>query len=142
MYLFVAGAIPLGLAMKTTGTADLLAGTLRSGIVGWAEPIILLALFLAVGLIVQFMGSDSATVALFGPVAIALAAALGHPPEAYVVTVAIAAITAILTPMSHHNLIIYAPGGYRFFDYTRVGAPLTLLLAVATALLAPRVWPT
>jgi di/tricarboxylate transporter len=39
--------------------------------------------------------------------------------------VAMAAVTAILTPMSHHNLIIYGPGGYKFFDYTRVGAPLT-----------------
>jgi di/tricarboxylate transporter len=58
-----------------------------------------------------------------------------------VITVAVAAVTAVLTPMSHHNLIIYAPGGYRFFDYTRLGAPLTLVLAVATALLAPLLWP-
>ena len=142
MFLFVAGAIPLGLAMKNTGTADLLAGWLRGAVVAWDERLILLALFLVVGTIVQFMGSDSATVALFGPVAIALAATLGHAPEAYVVTVAVAAVTAILTPMSHHNLIIYAPGGYRFFDYTRVGGPLTLLLAIATALLAPRIWST
>ncbi|MBV8714048.1 MAG: SLC13 family permease [Chloroflexi bacterium] len=142
MYLFVAGAIPLGLAMKNTGTADLLARWLQSTIAAWDERLILLALFAAVGLIVQFMGSDSATVALFGPVAIALAATLGQAPEAYVVTVAMAAVTAILTPMSHHNLIIYAPGGYRFFDYARVGAPLTLVLAVATAVLAPAVWPT
>jgi di/tricarboxylate transporter len=142
MFLFVAGAIPLGLAMKNTGTADLLAGWLRGAVVTWDERLILLALFLVVGAIVQFMGSDSATVALFGPVAIALAATLGHAPEAYVVTVAVAAVTAILSPMSHHNLIIYAPGGYRFFDYTRVGGPLTLLLAIATALLAPRIWST
>jgi di/tricarboxylate transporter len=141
MYLFVAGAIPLGLAMKNSGTAELLAGWLRAAVLGWDEWLILLALFLGVGLVVQFMGSDSATVALFGPVAIALAATLGHAPEAYVVTVAVAAVTAILTPMSHHNLIIYAPGGYRFSDYTRVGAPLTLLLAIATAILAPWVWP-
>jgi di/tricarboxylate transporter len=142
MYLFVAGAIPLGLAMKSTGTADLLARGLQAAIAGWDERLILLALFAAVGLLVQFMGSDSATVALFGPVAIALAASLGHAPEAYVVTVTMAAVTAVLTPMSHHNLIIYAPGGYRFFDYARVGAPLTLVLAVATAVLAPAVWPT
>jgi di/tricarboxylate transporter len=141
MYLFVAGAIPLGLAMKNSGTAELLAGGLRAAVLGWDERLILLALYLGVGLVVQFMGSDSATVALFGPVAIALAATLGHAPEAYVVTVAVAAVTAILTPMSHHNLIIYAPGGYRFSDYTRVGAPLTLLLAIATAILAPWVWP-
>jgi di/tricarboxylate transporter len=141
MFIFVAGAIPLGKAMKQTGTAELFAGWLRAGVGGWDERLILLALFLTVGLIVQFFGSDSATVALFGPIAIALAATLGHAPEAYVVTVAMAAVTAILTPMSHHNLIIYSPGGYRFFDYTRVGAPLTALLAIATALLAPLVWP-
>lgn len=142
MYLFVAGAIPLGLAMKNSGTADLLAGWLQVAIASWDERLILLALFAVVGLIVQFMGSDSATVALFGPVAIALAVTLGQAPEAYVVTVTVAAVTAVLTPMSHHNLIIYAPGGYRFFDYARVGAPLTLVLAIATAFLAPRVWPT
>jgi di/tricarboxylate transporter len=141
MFIFVAGASPLGKAMKQTGTAELFAGWLRAGVGGWDERLILLALFLTVGLIVQFFGSDSATVALFGPIAIALAATLGHAPEAYVVTVAMAAVTAILTPMSHHNLIIYSPGGYRFFDYTRVGAPLTALLAIATALLAPFVWP-
>ena len=142
MYLFVAGAIPLGLAMRNTGTADLLAHWLQAAVAGLDERLILLALFVVVGGVVQFMGSDSATVALFGPVAIALAATLGQAPEAYVVTVAVAAVTAVFTPMSHHNLIIYAPGGYRFFDYARVGAPLTLVLAIATAVLAPRVWPT
>lgn len=141
MFLFVAGAIPLGKAMKDTGTAELLAAWLRAVIMGWDQHLILVILFLVVGLVVQFMGSDSATVAVFGPVAIALAATLGHAPELYLLTVAMAAVTAILTPMSHHNLIIYAPGGYRFFDYTRVGAPLTLLLAVATAFVGPLVWP-
>jgi di/tricarboxylate transporter len=63
----VAGAIPLGKATKDTGTAELLAGGLRAAVAGWDERLILLALFLAVGGIVQFMGSDSATVALFGP---------------------------------------------------------------------------
>ena len=140
MYLFVAGAIPLGLAMKSTGTADVLAGILRTTVAGWDERVILFVLFLIVGVCVQFMGSDSATVALFGPIAIALAGTLGQSPEAYIVTAAVAAVTAILTPMSHHNLIIYGPGGYRFFDYTRVGAPLTRMLAVATAVLAPRIW--
>lgn len=141
MFLFVAGAIPLGKAMKETGTAELLAGTLRNVVLSWDQHLTLLVLFLVVGLVVQFMGSDSATVAVFGPVAIALAATLGHAPELYLLTVAMAAVTAILTPMSHHNLIIYAPGGYRFFDYTRVGGPLTLLLALATAFVGPLVWP-
>lgn len=142
MYLFIAGAIPLGTAIKKTGTADLIAHWLQGVVHGWGQSLILIAIFATVGLIVQFMGSDSATVALLGPVAIGLAAALGHNPEAYVVTVAVAAITAILTPMSHHNLIIYRPGGYRFVDYVRVGAPLTAAIAVTTALVTPLVFPT
>ena len=78
--------------------------------------------------------------ALFGPLAIALAAGLGHAPEAYVVTVAMAAVTSVLTPMCHHNLLIYAPGGYRFTDFFRVGAPLTALAGLIVATLAPAMW--
>ena len=141
MYVFIAGAIPLGTAMQKSGAADLIAGGLKGAVGGWNETVILLGLFLLVGVIVQFMGSDSATTALLGPLAIALAGALGRAPEAFIMTVAIASVTVTLTPMSHHNLIIYAPGGYRFFDYTRLGAPLTLILATVVAFLAPMVWP-
>jgi di/tricarboxylate transporter len=140
MYLFVAGAIPLGAAMKQSGAADLLAGLLQGVLGGWNEWFILLALFGVVGVVVQFMGSDSATTALFGPLAIALALALGHAPEAYIVTVAMAAMTAVLTPMCHHNLLIYAPGGYRFTDFFRVGAPLTALMGLIVATMAPLLW--
>jgi di/tricarboxylate transporter len=140
MFVFIAGAIPLGTAMKKSGTAEMLANWLQGILASWSETLILLGLFALVGVVVQFMGSDSATTALFGPLAIALAQALGQPPEAYVMTVAMAAVTAVFTPMSHHNLLIYGPGGYRFFDYFRVGAPLTAVLAVVVAFVAPLVW--
>jgi di/tricarboxylate transporter len=140
MFVFIAGAIPLGTAMKTSGTADMLAGWLQGLLANWSETLILLDLFALVGGVVQFMGSDSATTALFGPLAIALAQRLDQPPEAYVITVAMAAVVAVFTPMSHHNLLIYSPGGYRFFDYFRVGAPLTALLGLVVAFVAPLVW--
>jgi len=67
---------------------------------------------------------------------------MGHTPEAYVVTVAMAAVVAFLTPIGHHgNLLVYGPGGYRFADFIRVGTPLTILAALAVTLLAPLVWP-
>lgn len=141
MFVFVAGAIPLGTAMKSSGTAKLLAGGIQHAVGGWPQPLMLLVLFLAVGVLVQFMGSDSATTALFGPVAIALAASLHQRPELYVVAIAMAAVTATLTPMAHHNLLIYGPGGYRFLDYARVGALLTIVLGVVVSFLAPVVWP-
>ncbi len=85
IFIFIAGAIPLGLAMQKTGTANLLGGWLQRVVGGWHETWILLLLFGVVAIITQFM-SDAATTALFAPVAVALAQALGQPPEPFVVT--------------------------------------------------------
>ena len=86
--------------------------------------------------------SDAGTTALFAPVAIALAQALGHPPEPYVVTVAMAAVVAFLTPIGHHgNLLVYGPGRYQFIDFVRVGTPLTILVGIIVTILAKIIWP-
>jgi di/tricarboxylate transporter len=101
----------------------------------------LLALFLTTGIVTQVM-SDAATTALFGPIAIALARGLNLPAEAFVVTVAMAAVTSFFTPIGHHgNLLIYGPGRYQFSDFMRVGIPLTLIVAVIVSLMAPMLWP-
>jgi di/tricarboxylate transporter len=140
IFVFIAGAIPLGVAMQKTGAAGMLAGWLQSAIGGWPERLILLALFAVVAVITQFM-SDSATTAVFAPVAIALAQALGRAPEPYVVTVAMASVVAFLTPIGHHgNLLVYGPGRYRFGDFVKVGTPLTILAALVVVMLAPMIW--
>jgi di/tricarboxylate transporter len=142
VFVFIAGAIPLGAAMEKTGASKLMAGWLQAALAGWSQFAVLLAIFAVVAVLTQFM-SDAATTALFGPVAIALAQALGHTPDAYVVTVAMAAVAAFLTPIGHHgNLLIYGPGGYRFSDFVVVGTPLTILVGLIVAFLAPIVWPT
>jgi di/tricarboxylate transporter len=141
IYVFIAGAIPLGLAMQETGTADLLAGWLQGLVSGWNIHWILLALFLTTGVITQIM-SDAATTALFGPIAIALAQGLDLRPEPFVVTVAMAAVTSFFTPIGHHgNLLVYGPGHYQFGDFVRVGVPLTLAVAVIVSFMAPMLWP-
>jgi di/tricarboxylate transporter len=140
IYVFIAGAIPLGTAMKKSGAADVLAGALQGVLGEWSATLVLLAVFAIVGVLTQFM-SDSATTALFGPVAVALAQALGHPPEPYVVTVAMASVATFLTPIGHHgNLLIYGPGGYRFADFVRVGTPLTAIAGIIVAVLARVLW--
>jgi di/tricarboxylate transporter len=140
IYVFIAGAIPLGLAMTSSGAAATLAGWLHGAVADWSQTAVLFALFAVVAAVTQLM-SDSATTALFAPVAVALAEALGQPPEPYVVTVAMASVVAFLTPIGHHgNLLVYGPGGYRFGDFVRVGAPLTLVCAVIVVLLAPLLW--
>ena len=137
IYIFIAGAIPLGTAMQKTGTADLLAKFLVKWVDGLPEPAILFGIFLIVGLITQLM-SDAATVALFAPIAIALANGLGHSPEAYALTTAFGAVAAFLAPMGHHgNLLVYGPGNYHFNDFVRVGGLLSLLLGGIVAFCAP-----
>jgi len=141
IYVFIAGAISLGTAMQKSGVAGLLAHWLHSVMAGWSTLFILLVIFAIVAAVTQFM-SDAATTALFAPVAVSLAQAMGHSPEAYAVTVAMASVVAFLTPIGHHgNLLVYGAGGYRFIDFIRVGTPLTVLAALVVTVLAPLFWP-
>lgn len=140
IYVFIAGAIPLGLAMEKSGASQKLADLLQRAAGGWNETVILLTIFAVVAVLTQFM-SDSATTAIFAPVALALAQALDRPPEPYVVTVAMAAVASFLTPIGHHgNLLIYGPGGYRFADFVRAGAPLTAIVGVIVVVMAQWLW--
>ncbi|HEV2126588.1 MAG TPA: SLC13 family permease [Chloroflexota bacterium] len=141
IYVFIAGAISLGTAMQKTGTSELVAGWFGGFVAGWSPFLVCVALYTVVAIITQFM-SDAATTAIFAPVAVALSAGLGQAPEAYVVTVAMGAVTALLTPIGHHgNLLIYSPGGYKFADFVRIGAPLTVVIGAVVSFLAPIIWP-
>ncbi|HKA19149.1 MAG TPA: SLC13 family permease [Blastocatellia bacterium] len=141
IYVFIAGAIPLGAAMQKSGTAALIAGGLEKAVANWPPMLVLLAIFAIVGIVTQFM-SDAATTALFAPVAFALAQGLGRAPEPYIVTVAMAAVTSFLTPIGHHgNLLVYGPGRYQFVDFIKVGTPLTILVAVVVTSVCLAIWP-
>jgi di/tricarboxylate transporter len=140
IYVMIAGVIPLGAAMEKTGTARLLADHLQDITMGWSPFAVLLTMFWAAALLTQIL-SDAATVVLLGPVAFALAVALGMPPAPFVVCTALGAVVAFLTPIGHHgNLLILNPGQYRFSDFLRVGVPLTVLISLVSAWLAERLW--
>ncbi len=140
IFVMIAGVIPLGIAMEQTGTADLLAGGLAHLVAHWPPLAVLLVMFTAAALLTQPM-SDAATVALLGPVAIALAQLLHLPPTPFVVCTAMGAVVAFLTPIGHHgNLLILRPGQYRFADFLRVGLPLTVLLGLVSAWMARWLW--
>ena len=141
IYIFIAGALPLGTAMEKSGAAKMMADWLQAMVGGWNQLFVLMALFTIVAILTQFM-SDSATTALFAPVSVVLAQALGHSPEAYVVTVAMASVASFLTPIGHHgNLLVYGPGRYKFRDFVIVGTPLTILVGMIVAFMAPILWP-
>jgi di/tricarboxylate transporter len=76
------------------------------------------------------------------PIAIGVAKTLGVNPIPYMMVISSASATTLLTPLSHPvSLMVMGPGGYRFGDYTRVGAPLALLLAITLLAVVMVVWP-
>jgi len=140
IYVMIAGVVPLGVAMQKTGTAMLFAEHLHQWTAGWEVFAVLLALFWAGALLTQVL-SDAATVVLLGPISLALAVALGQPPEPFVVCTALGAVVAFLTPIGHHgNLLILNPGRYTFGDFLRVGVPLTILISLVSAWMAQYLW--
>ena len=77
-----------------------------------------------------------------GPIAVALAQTLHLGPDAFLMAVATGAGCDFLTPIGHQcNTLVMAPGGYRFSDYPRLGAPLSAAVLVAGTLLIAWVWP-
>ena len=73
--------------------------------------------------------TGGATVLVMAPIAATFATDLGLRPEAFLMGVAIGAGCDFLTPIGHQcNTLVMGPGGYRFSDYPRLGAPLSLLM--------------
>jgi di/tricarboxylate transporter len=65
------------------------------------------------------------------PIALNIAASAGIDSRSMAMAVAVAASASFLTPIGYQtNTMVYGPGGYRFTDYLRVGAPLTLAVLV------------
>lgn len=137
----IAGMLPLGLAMQTTGTAQLLADRIVA-LVGHAGPLaVMMGIYLVTGLLTEVI-SNAAAVVLAVPIAIDAALSLGANPHAFVMATVIAASTSFLMPIGHQvNVLVFGPGGYRFADYTRVGVWLNLILFILTALILPLIWP-
>jgi di/tricarboxylate transporter len=137
----VAGMLPLGTAMETTGAARFLADLLLSGVGGLGPLAVLAGIYVLVALITQPM-SNAAAVVLITPIAIDTALSLGANPQPFVLATILGAATSFLTPVGHKaNVLVFGPGGYRFFDFTRVGAPLTLVLLIVTMVFLPILWP-
>lgn len=136
----IGAAIGIGSAVEQTGLAE----TLAHGFIGLAGDstyAALTGLFVSTVLISSIVTNNAAAVIML-PIAVNLALGASNAPMAYAVVVAIGASASFLTPIGYQtNLMVYGPGGYRFTDFLRLGAPLTLLVGAVTIALAPWVWP-
>ena len=131
----LAGLIPLGTAMENSGATKWLADNLLAVGGNLDGYWILLFFFVITSLLTEIL-SNNASVVLLIPVAVKVAESLGLNPVAVMFTVTFAASNSFMTPIGYQtNTMVYSPGGYKFSDFFRVGAPLNLLMAIITPIL-------
>jgi di/tricarboxylate transporter len=136
----ISATLGIGTALSTTG----LAAALAQGMVALAgpEPLAQLAMIYVVTMLLTELLSNTTAVVLAYPIALATAARLGVDYLPFVVALTIAGSCGFATPIGYQtNLMVYGPGGYRFVDFLRFGAPLNLVVAAVTLLVTPHAFP-
>lgn len=137
----LASLIPLAEAFENFGGAELIAGqivVLTGGFPAWVS---LVALMVVTMTLSDFL-NNVATTLIAAPISMSIAAETGTNPDTYLMTVAVAASCAFLTPIGHkNNTIIMGPGGYQFGDYWRMGLPLEVIVVCVGVPTILFVWP-
>ncbi|WP_156253401.1 SLC13 family permease [Pseudactinotalea terrae] len=136
----IGGLIPLSVAIASSGAADLIADLIVDLVAG-TGPRVLLALLFAVTVVLGQAVSNTATVLIVAPIALAAGEAAGVGPAPVLMLVAVAGAASFLTPIATPaNMIVMGAGGYRFGDYWRLGLVLTLVWFVVAVALIPLIW--
>jgi len=137
----IGSLLPLGAALQSTGGSEVIADLLLGAGEGLPEILILLILMIATMALTDVL-NNSATAVVVAPVALEVADGLGTSPDPFLMGVAIAASSAFLTPIGHHNnTLVMGPGGYAFTDYWRMGLPLELVILAVSVPMIVLVWP-
>jgi anion transporter len=139
--ILVAAMIPPAVAMTKTGAAKLL-GDLVIGALGGFGPLAVLAgLFVVTAVISQFISNTSSALVML-PIGLATALDLHVSPIPMMLGVAMGAAASYLTPFANAvSLMVYAPGGYRFQDFWRLGLIVTGWSLAVTLAVVPLFWP-
>lgn len=137
----IAGMLALGLALQQTGVAAM-ASDAMLGLLADYGPLAVLAGMYFLAMLVTAVVSNNAVGVLLTPIAMNAAISMGYHPAPFVFAVLFGASACFATPIGYQtNLFVYGPGGYRFTDYVRVGAPLNLLLFLVAMFVIPWFWP-
>ena len=133
--------IPVTHALHDTGGTALLANLVLSIVQGLPGPAALGFILVTTLLITPFL-HNAPTVLIMGPLAASVALKLGYNVDPFLMAVALGAGCDFLSPLGHQcNTLVMGPGGYRFADYPRLGAPLSLIVIVVGLPMILWVWP-
>jgi di/tricarboxylate transporter len=136
----LAGMIALGMAMEESGAARLIAERIVD-LASPGGPTALVATFFLITVALTQPLNNAAAALLVLPIAVTAARTAGVDPRAFAISTALGASCSFLTPFEPACLLVYGTGRYRFFDFARVGGPLTLLAFLVAMVLIPVFWP-
>lgn len=139
-WLLICCMLSLGKAMEVTGLATFSADLLVNWL-GNSNPLVLLAAFFILAMLLTQPMSNQAAAVVTVPIAIQTATLLGLNPRTFAIMIAVGAATSYITPLEPACMMVYGPGNYRFTDFLKVGIPLTFLIFVIAMLMVPWLWP-
>lgn len=135
----IATSFGIGAALQKSGAAAIVAQGLVS--LAQGDPWLSLGLIYIATAILTALATNNVAAVLMFPIALATSTDMQVDLLPFVITIMVAASASFATPIGYQtNLMVYNAGGYRFWDFFRVGLPLTLLVGVVTVLLAPLIW--
>ena len=140
LLILIGGMTAFGTAMENSGAADFLA----QGIVNLMGPLGKLAVlsgFVILTVVLTQPMSNAAAALVVIPVALRAAAELNADPRAFAISIMLAASISMVTPFEPACILVYSPGKYHFWDFIKVGTPLTILLVLVIIFLVPVFWP-
>jgi di/tricarboxylate transporter len=137
----LAAMIPVGEAFETSGSADLITDQILS--IGKQYPLWLtISLLMIITIALSNVINNTATVVLMAPIGFNIAEAMQVSADPLLMTIAVGASCAFLTPIGHQsNTLVMGPGGYQFRDYWKMGLPLTLGIILLGIPLILYFWP-
>ena len=135
-----AGSAVLGLAIQKTGIAEWLANGILD--VCGTNPIVVMTAVCFVGTFITEFISNTAAGAMFFPIMYDAAETLGYEPYTFLIALMISVSSSFATPIgSPTHMLVYAPGGYRFSDFMRIGLLMNLIILAANIFIVNIVYP-
>ena len=139
--LTICAAFGVSKALVNSGLAHAVAEFVQGNLGALGPRAVLFGIYLTTTLFTEIITNNAAAALMF-PFAITIADEMGVSARPFALAIAFAASASFITPIGYQtNLMVFGPGGYKFSDFARIGAPLNLMLLAVATVLIPMVWP-
>lgn len=137
----IAAMLPMATALEKTGGMDVMSNGIVDLLGGYGPLAVLAGIYIITMLFGQFI-SNTATAVLFGPIALNTALALEANPYTFLIVIAVASGMSFMTPVaSPTNALVMSAGGYKFFDFMKIGVPLQVIMFLVMMVAIPFFFP-